>query len=187
MHTFESFCACYVKNGYKVPDMPVLGNRSKDNGGIHTDGTFWHPGFAWAARREAIEALGGVMEFPILGSADHLMSLAFVGQSERINDLRLSPEYLNSVKAWEVKALKHVNFDIGYVPGTIFHYFHGKKVNRGYNTRTGILVESQFNPYTDIKKDVAGVIHLVVEDERQRRLRDDLRAYFRARNEDGQD
>src|SRR6202795_2581423 len=44
---------------------------------------FWHPGYAWAYKRSAIDKLGGLMEFPILGASDHHMAWALVGESIR--------------------------------------------------------------------------------------------------------
>lgn len=39
-----------------------------------------HPGFAWAARRESLNKLGGLIDFGILGSGDRHMACAFIGK-----------------------------------------------------------------------------------------------------------
>lgn len=186
MQTFSGFCSQFVECGRKVPPLNELDpvSRGKDNGGIFRKGHFWHPGFAWAITKDAFDKLGGLMEFPIVGSADHLMSLAFVGESDRINNAALSPGYLRKIKQWEERALRYIDFDLGFVPGTIFHHYHGKKINRGYATRPAILIQSQFDPDTDLIKDSQGVLQLVTETERQRKLKDAIRMYFRQRNED---
>jgi hypothetical protein len=70
---------------------------------------------------------------------------------------------------------------IGYVPGFIRHYFHGSKENRKYSERWKILVDNHFDPYLDLKKDWQGLYQLT---DRSTKLRDDIRAYFKNRNED---
>ena len=186
MSIANSFGSMYVKGGSVVPPIRVnkITKRSKDNGGIYTDRKFWHPGYAWAAKRETIEAVGGVMDFPIMGSSDHLMALSLVGEADRINHLDLSDGYTECIYRWEKKALNFVNGQIGYVPGSIAHHFHGKKINRGYHNRTQVLIDTQFNPITDLKKDKKGLLHLVVENERQVALQNALIKYFKSRKED---
>ena len=51
-------------------------------------------------------------------------------------------------------------------------------------TRGKILVENGYSPYTDIKYDAQGVLQLETWEPRQLKLRDQIRAYFRMRNED---
>ncbi len=43
-------------------------------------GVFAHPGYAWAATRQALEWTGGLIETAPLGAADHHMALALVGR-----------------------------------------------------------------------------------------------------------
>ena len=186
MKLFDSFGAMYVKNNHTVPAprFDKKTNKGKDNGGIYSKDVFWHPGFAWAARKDVLDQLGGVMDFPVLGSADHLMALAMLGETDRINNKELSAGYIGAIKQWEETALKVVNKSIGYVPGMLAHNFHGKKINRGYHNRTDILVRNQFDPATDLMKDTQGVYQLVIEDERQCSLGNALYEYFKSRKED---
>ena len=186
MSITNSFGAMYVKGNQYIPPVRIneITKQSKDNGGIYTGTKFWHPGYAWAATREVMDATSGVMDFPILGSADHLMALSFVGETDRVNNTELSSGYIDSVCNWEKIALNAVAGNIGYVPGSIAHHYHGKKINRGYHNRTQILIDHQYNPNTDIKKDIHGVLTLVVEDERQQALSDALYRYFESRKED---
>jgi hypothetical protein len=146
---------------------------------------YWHPGYAWAARREAINDLGGLIDWSILGSADTLMAHALIGNISEKN----KPSYINGrmfeqLMEWQNRAEKHIKRNVGFVEGLITHYWHGKKVNRGYNTRGNILVENDFNPDLDLKKDWQGAYQLT---DRNFKLRDDIRGYFRMRNEDGID
>ena len=186
MQTFNSFGAMYIKNNKIIEGARInpITKKSKDNGGIFTKNIFWHPGFAWAARREVIKEVGGVMDFTILGSGDHLMALSFLGETDRINSFDFSQEYLQAIYNWQSKALLATQKNIGYVPGTIAHHFHGKKINRGYHNRSQILIDYQFNPYTDLVKDKQGVYELIIQSERQQKFADALYKYFESRKED---
>jgi len=146
-----------------------------------------HPGFAWADRREAIDALGGVIDFGILGSGDRHMACGLIGKIELSYSGGLHPEYGKWLKQWQNLAERHVKRDVGFVTGSILHSWHGKKVDRQYASRWQILVKHQFNPATDLKRDSQGLWQLEVWDSRQRNLRDAIRAYFRARREDSTD
>jgi hypothetical protein len=67
------------------------------------------------------------------------------------------------------------------VPGTIEHYFHGKKTDRKYMDRWQMIIEHQFDPDMDIKPNAWGVLELAGN---KPGLQHDLDAYFRLRNED---
>lgn len=183
LQTHAGFVYQYQQNGCKPPAghgyTPYYGNPKRN--------VFWHPGFAWAARREAVDHLGQLMDFPILGSADHHMAMALIGEADRSIHHGVSPAYREQVLDWEDRAERHIQRDIGYVPGTILHSWHGKKADRRYVDRWKILVENKFDPRTDLKRDWQGLWQLRVEGARQIRLRDSIRAYFRARNEDSID
>lgn len=153
-------------------------------GGIGKKNDFWHPGYAWAARREAIDGLGGLMEWPILGSADHHMALSFIGDVDKSTPPGLHPNYYKRLQIYQEAANEHVYGDIGFVPGTIMHHWHGKKKDRRYVTRWDILKKHQYDPEKHIKKDWQGVLQL---NDIEAQFREDLRAYFRARNEDSID
>lgn len=146
----------------------------------------WHPGFAWAARREAIDSLGGLYDVSILGSSDHLMAWSLLGENMLPNTM--TKEYRASLDDWQMRATRHIAQDIGFVPGTILHYFHGKKRDRQYNSRWGILEKYKFDPYLDLKRDSQGLYQLDFDGTpRMIGFRHDLRGYYRARNEDSID
>ena len=148
--------------------------------------TTWHSGYSWAARREAIDALGGLYDVSVLGSGDHLMAWGLVGKN--ILPSNMSDGYHKSLQDWIDRASRLITKDVGFVPGTILHFFHGAKVNRQYNSRWKILDKYQFDPFLDLKRDSQGLYQLDVDGTpRMNGFRDDLRAYFRARNEDGID
>jgi hypothetical protein len=157
---------------------------------IHPTGYYaksWHPGFAWAARREFVDAVGGLVDWAILGAGDYHMACGIIGQMGRSMPTGLTPAYVDSLNLWQARAEKYGQHNLGYVKGLLVHHWHGKKADRKYFDRWKILVDEQYNPVTDIKKDSQGLYQLVVESRRQERLRDKLRLYFRSRNEDSID
>ncbi len=147
-------------------------------------GRYWHSGYAWAITRNMFEKLGGLIDFAILGSADFHMAMAFIGMAEKTLNSSLHPEYREWVMAYQARCEKYLLRNIGYINGSIYHEFHGSKRNRFYKERWKILVDNQFRPTRDLKKDSHGLWQL---DECNYKLRDDLRRYFRARNEDSID
>ena len=144
-------------------------------------GAYWHPGFCWAYRREAWNKLGGLLDINIVGGGDYMMAFALVGEMERTIEPNTGVDYKRISRQW-AKNAEAIQLDIGAVPGTIAHHWHGPKVARGYFDRWKILSDNQFDPLTDLRYDYQMLYQLAGN---KPRLRDDLRRYFRARNEDG--
>lgn len=145
-----------------------------------------HPGYAWAATRFFWDAVGGLLN-GILGAGDNHMAFSLIGRGVESVNPAVTQEYKDQIIRWQTRAEAHVKRDIGFVPGSIRHYWHGKKKDRKYWDRWQILVRHQFNPLTDLKHDWQGVLELEDITPRQRQLRDDIRAYFRLRHEDSID
>ncbi len=156
---------------------PEMGYDTKDHS----------TGYAWAIRRDAFDALGGLIDIAILGAGDWHMAYGLAGRMRDSVGTNLHPEYRNELMIWEERANRYIKQNLGFVPGTVLHYWHGRKANRKYNDRWKILVENKFNPRTDIKKDWQGLWQLEVHDARQVKLRDDLQKYFACREEDSID
>lgn len=153
-----------------------------------TQSIYWHAGFAWAARRSAISDLGGLIDWSACGANDHHMALALIGRLKKSIHGGCSPAFKESMSEWEDRALKYLRKNVGYVPGSIRHHWHGAKKNRKYKDRWAILTETQYDPYVDLKRDWQGVYQLTDRrGELSVKLRDDLREYFRSRNEDSID
>jgi len=155
--------------------------------GAIVKGSFWHCGYAWAARREALEKLQ-LFDKAILGSADHHMAMALIGQAQRSIPRGVTYAYYNAVINWQDVAEQEIKRNIGYVPGTIFHHWHGNKVHRKYVDRWKILIDYKYDPMIDILREPSGLYRLNMHHgDRSRRLRDHIRHYFRQRNEDSVD
>jgi hypothetical protein len=146
--------------------------------------TFWHPGYAWAARREAIDAVGGLLDTGVLGAGDHHMALALVHEARQSVPKGIHPGYLEPILKWEELCRRYIKRDVGFVKGTILHEFHGAKQNRFYVERWPIITKFQFNPATDLKRDWQGLWQLETYLERQQKLHRAVLKYNRFRFED---
>lgn len=178
IQTHKSFCYQWWRNNFNPP---------VKSGYYPYDGTFFHPGYAWAARREAVDLVGGLFDTAILGAGDHHMALAMIGCADRSCPLPRDNRYYKKIKIWEDRCTKYIKKDIGFCDGIILHGWHGKKKDRRYRERWSILTDNQFDPDTDLRRDSQGLWQLNVDTPRQIRLRDEIRAYFRQRQEDSID
>ncbi len=145
---------------------------------------FWHPGFAWAATKDAWNRMGGLIDFAILGAGDHHMALAWVGMAEKSLPHGISDGYRKAIMQYQVRCENNIKRDVGYVSGCVLHYFHGSFKNRKYVERWKVLTDNGYNPDTDIKRDWQG---LITFDGDKIGLRDGIRQYFRLRHEDSID
>lgn len=148
---------------------------------ITTPSHVWHSGFAWAARREAIDQIGGLLDWAILGSADRHMADMMIGFDDWNPKLSEGYRRMLDITKERFDALKG---NYGFVDGLVTHHYHGKLVNRMYTDRWKILFRHQFCPIRDLKRDWQGLWQLSGN---KPELRDDIRRYFRARQEDSTD
>ena len=177
IQTHTSFAYCYNKG-------PKLHDKNELGGWVY-GGPYWHPGYGFAFRMDIWNAVGGMMERAVCGAADYHMATALIGRSDFSRPGNIHPNYKHMVQVWEDRAEAAVHRSIGHIAGTIHHFFHGRKEDRKYIERWDVLTKTQFDPYADLTNDRNGVLRLAVgNDDRGRRLRDGLKAYFRDRNED---
>jgi hypothetical protein len=155
-------------------DAPILA-------GGYNGYAFAHPGYAWAATRRALTLLGGLIETAVLGAGDHHMALALLGRVRESVPGGISKSYTRPLLQWQARAQQHIAGNIGYVPGSIEHDWHGSKAKRAYVDRWDILTRNDFDPDTDLIRNTWGVLELAGN---KSRLRLDIDHYFRARDED---
>jgi hypothetical protein len=197
----SSFMFNYIQNGYRVspqyhngivgPDGKFIRARPEDDYGAamgepsHVEGEFLRgvgaTGGAYAFRRSAYEAVGGLLDRCILGHADWYMAYQLVGvEPPDIHSQKYSAAYKEYVKSWG-KWAERLRRNVGYVDAMATHAFHGSKTRRGYSSRDKILASHQFDPYCDIHPDAQGIWQF---DPEKWQLRDDIRRYFISRFED---
>lgn len=104
------------------------------------------PGFAWAARREVLEEIGGLYEADLSGPNDVLMSLAFYGDFENTFLMRYGGRFRDHYLPWAERAYRVVRGQVGYVPAVLTHLWHGPFDGRRYLERTVRLYEAGYDP-----------------------------------------
>lgn len=173
-----SFMSNYIKYGTPYP---------KQNNGYPIQ--WGSPGLAWGANLSAFNQVGSLPDAGILGAGDWYFAHALISDLpfQDMEKSKYSPDYVNYWRQRQELCQRWIKRDVGYVKGLAMHYFHGKTKDRGYNTRENILIEEQFSPLTDLKRDHQGLYQLETWDPRQMRIRDRARQYFRYRNEDSID
>lgn len=187
MRTAKSFMFCY-KNGYPRCLSSKKGAYYYQGyygycSSKSSKGSQWHPGYAWAATRNAIDTTGGLFEYGILGAGDHHMACSLIGEYEYSIPSDMSEDYRNHLRIWQERALR-LHKNVGYVKGTIYHYFHGKKKDRKYNDRWEVLIKNEYKPTFDVYKNSQ---MLLVFHPSRLQLRDSIIGYFSSRNEDSID
>ena len=191
LHTHKSFGYCYKNNIPKLrtsiiqniqPQMQYNSTNST-NSTTTTIGAYWHSGYAWAATRDAINTMGGLLDFAILGAGDHHMACCLIGEGSSSIPNNVNEHYRKLVLSWQEHASR-LHKNIGYVKGTIYHFWHGKKKDRKYTDRWQILINNNFDPLTFIHKDWQGLWILYPGHDK---IRDQIRQYFQSRNEDSID
>lgn len=168
------FVAQYLRSG-KITDP----RSSAINSGGGLNG---HPGYAWAMTRDAWDGVGGLIDTAVAGAGDHHMALAAVGHVDLSISERASKAYGVPLFHWQDRAKTAIGGSLGCVPGTLMHYWHGKKAQRGYQDRWAMLRD--FDPNRDIVRDYQGLWQIAPG---ANQFRDEMRRYFSSRNEDSID
>jgi hypothetical protein len=144
-----------------------------------TGPNYWHPGYAWAITRKAYEKIGGLYDRAILGSGDNIMLFSILNNAIKSIHTNSTDEYKQDILKFQ-EQMSTLRF--GYVPGTIYHHFHGSKENRKYTERWQILVKHNYNPFIFIDYDSNRII--IPSQIFPKILADDIMRYFEERNED---
>jgi hypothetical protein len=143
------------------------------------------PGLAWAARREAWDAVGGLQDFHVWGGGDWVASHALVGKRDGMVRADLHPNYKQMANAWYESCERYIRRNVGCMTGSIFHHWHGPKEARGYNKKHALLGRIGFDPVLHLKRDYQGVWQLNdLGNESFIQLRDTMRAIAAERDED---
>lgn len=142
---------------------------------------YGHTGYVWCYTRQALEWLGGLLDIGVMGSGDHHMALSLIGKGRLSLPGHVSQGYTDHVLQWEQRATRHICGSIGFLWGTIEHFWHGRKHQRKYRDRWQIVRDHKYDPNSDIKRNTHGVMELAGN---KPALELDMDRYFRSRNED---
>lgn len=111
--------------------------------------SIFHPGFAWAIRRDTLHKIGSFDYSNIVGSGDTQMVRGFFNV-DMWCDKFYSPGWRKFTDAWRTNANNVINSQIGCVSGTIQHLWHGDRIHRKYIERLTYLGLNGYDPYTDL-------------------------------------
>jgi hypothetical protein len=98
---------------------------------------YYHPGFAWAFKRDIFRRIGGFFDRAVVGNGDMLFVFNFFHDTVPefwVRDVLRTHFILDTWPAYHAR-FKEVNPTIGYLPNKALHLFHGVRQNRQYTTR----------------------------------------------------
>jgi len=138
------------------------------------------PGGAWMARRNYLEAIGGLYCYDPVGGADQLACEAWLGVPPKSLQKHTEPVRRFALK-WRQQAIEKMQGECGFVPGLINHLYHGTRENRQYYDRTLILSKHSFDPAIDVKLNYSGLLEWATN---KPELHQETEEYFASRCED---
>lgn len=118
----------------------------------------YHPGFAWAMRRDTFHKIGGLLDTNIVGNGDTHMCRGFFN-ADLWTDRYMSDKWRADTDAWREKANSVIQGHVGCVPGDLIHFWHGDRTNRKYVERLSYLGDHDYDPATDIEIDPANGLY----------------------------
>ena len=168
---------------FSVPGIMQTGDRSLLNNGAVISGEkrlLYQPGLAWAVKRAILDE-HLLYDAAIAGGADSLMVASIYGDFEPIAVRHLfNPRRKQHYLRWAIPFNKSVAGQIGALPGTIYHLWHGELKDRNYYDRYKLL--ENFDPYSDIQIASNGAWQWT---KLNTELEEQLKANFVNRREDG--
>jgi GT2 family glycosyltransferase len=145
---------------------------------------FGHTGYAWAARREILDR-HGLYDRAIVGSADHLMAHAMIGDFTSFYVQRFlgaASRSLEHFTDWGQAFYQDVQGQMGYTAGTVLHLWHGDFSDRHYLNRHDLLMTYNFDPELDVSVAPNGTLQWRSD---KPKLHQWVIDYFNQRQEDG--
>jgi hypothetical protein len=111
----------------------LVNDRLKTPRSIH----MFHPGFAWAFKRDVFTKIGGFFSHAIIGNGDMLFVFNFFKDEVPdfwVNEVLRTRFILDTWPQYHAK-FKEINPKVGFLPNKALHLFHGVRQNRQYTTR----------------------------------------------------
>ena len=142
----------------------------------------YHPGFAWAFKRDIYRKIGGFYERAIIGNGDTLFVFNFMYDKIPETWIRDVLNTRITIEKWPEyhSKIKEVNPTMGYLTNKALHLFHGVTENRQYKTRyksASHLLTGTWDDQITLNKD--GLFEF-----KNPELNATLLEYFKRRNED---
>lgn len=142
-----------------------------------------HPGFAWAARRTFFTEADGLYSLSPVGSGDSILATVLFNQNPTTDGMMFGVG-LNHTEyhRWAAKVEKWLDgTKVAFVPGSIWHEWHGERQNRQYVSRREIL--RTFDCHKHLQVAPNGLIQW--REGTPAELSTAVREYFIRRQEDG--
>jgi hypothetical protein len=117
----------------------------------------YHPGFAWAMRRDFFRAAGGFFDKKFLGGGDMAFAFSLIGEKgiefakTWVGNKGVRPEHIDYIEH-----MTSLDPRVGYIPIEVYHLFHGLRKNRNYwkrYTDVSALVNTPWKGYIILNKD----------------------------------
>ena len=143
---------------------------------INQDST--NPGGAWIAKRKFVDSVGGLYDRAIVGGGDAIWFSGLTGR-RRSFESRHSEPFQRHIQSWygRVQGAK-----IGYLPGEMFHLWHGDLADRQYHSRDQMMASLGYDPERHIEVDKNGL--LAWTSEASDEMKSAVRQYFADRRDD---
>lgn len=144
-----------------------------------------HPGFAWGARLDWIQSNGGLIQNNIVGGGDTSMlhGIHFYDKSYFIT--KGGEPWNKILEGWAKPVRESGGDSFDYIPGTIYHLYHGTRKNKMYTERFEWLVQHNYDPNVDIFINSDGVIEWTEHAKKHKpQLIQNIKSYFQMRKED---
>lgn len=145
----------------------------------------YHPGFAWAMRRDVFRAIGGFYPRSIVGNGDMMFTLNLFADAvpEVFRRDHNVPDCI--VEGWEAyhARFKAVGPSVGFLALKALHLFHGLTEQRQYKTRykdVGDYLKGDWSEIVELNADGLTEFRGPAAAEASAAVQD----YFRRRNED---
>ncbi len=140
------------------------------------------PGYAWAARR-SLFAKAGLYDRSILGSGDAVLADCLFDSFGLYHyTSMLNRAMTEDMEDWRRRVFGGRTVRVGYLPGEVYHLWHGSMEDRRYCSRDEILLRHDFDPRLDLT--LAGDLYEWASEKPG--LHADVAAYFADRREDGE-
>ena len=140
-------------------------------------------GGAWACTRYAYNKMKKIYDLAALGGNDKILAFSIIGKVQDIYILDPNSKYTNGYKQSILEYQDNLkNLRLGYIPGTIKSFYHGKLKNRKYGSRHEILIRNHYDPTKHMTYDANGL--LIPTSKCPHQLLSEIQEYFRQRKED---
>lgn len=150
---------------------------------VFRKGTAGSPGLVWAVTREWMEQYG-IFDRCVMGCGDRAFTYCFCGQ----NQLLENRGYRYLWRSFREYLAQGPERSAAFAPLTIFHMFHGRIVNRQYNSRDRLIIDFlSRHGLTDVSDILERRSDGLLEwrEEHRSELNDTLGQYFIRKDDDG--